>query len=390
MMFLLNSPKKLKSVYEGFFLKLLPTYSGCRVAIRVNAHTLPDQSVVYEPMYPLPPDLDVFILIIPKNTNIEAVSNKKMRVAYNPTYFFSNAAISVQSNLPFLSAPVLLTDTTHPYEQGELSMSAGGKIQQYYLKSSVDTWQEIPGGEFANEGDRVLIPKSFTYTLPEVTGLTELKFVLTDFAGSEISSVTVTDSNGIVAKHRLDFSDMVQQVPISKPFVVNELFYTLKVSGNNGFEDAHQVVFADDLLASNPWGVVDLRVTNGSGTYDIIAGDNFIQRRKDPVGNWNDAPVFEIAVTSKLAYWRFISNKGRELVISAPLNNYVTKTGHVIETLKPRALAKHFFSISKDLPMSTDTIYVPNPEIPGVKLENDHRIFFDIRVTNSDLFPELP
>jgi hypothetical protein len=382
-------PEKLKAGYDSSFVKLLPSYSGCRVAIRVNAHTLPDQSVVYDPFIPLD-DLNIWILINRKHFAIDAFSNTRISWPVSPVYFFSNVNFITPGNFPFLTTQLAATDITYPYEQGELSLSAGGKTQEYYRKGNADVWDEVPGEGFAGERDRLLVPESFQYTISDVTALTELKFVLTDFAATEVSSITISNASGVSKKSSLDFAGKIKSLPPVGSYNVNEYLYTLKVSGNNGYEASHAVIFSNDLLSSDAWGVIMIRLTKGSDPYNIFAADNYIRKRKDGLGVWTDAPVFEIPVKSRLAYWRFVSNKGKELAVSAPLVNFVKKEGDIIETLKPRSLAMHSFMISKDVPMSTDTVYVPNPEFPGIKIEDDRRLFFDIRVPNSELFPEVP
>jgi hypothetical protein len=382
-------PEKLKAGYDSSFVKLLPSYSGCRAAIRVNAHTLSDQSVVYDPFIPLD-DLNIYILINRKHIAIDAFSNTRINWPVSPVYFFSNLDLITPRNFPFLTTQLAATDTSYPYEQGELSLSAAGKTQEYYRKGNADVWNEVPGEGFAGERGRLLVPESFQYAITNVTALTEVKFVLTDFSANEVSSTTITNSSGIPKKSSLDFAGKIKSLPYAGSYNVNEYLYTLTVSGNNGYEARHTVIFSNDLLSSDPWGVILIRLTKGSDPYNIFAADNNIQKRKDGLGVWTNAPVFEIPVKSRLAYWRFISNKGKELAVSAPLVNFVKKEGDVIETLKPRSLAMHSFMISKDVPMSTDTAYVPNPEFPGIKIENDRRLFFDIHVPNSDLFPEVP
>ena len=61
-------PEVLKETYNNFHLKLLSTYSGFKVAVRVNQKTLPDGSLVYEPFAPLPDRFGINVLFL-KNDN---------------------------------------------------------------------------------------------------------------------------------------------------------------------------------------------------------------------------------------------------------------------------------------------------------------------------------
>jgi hypothetical protein len=141
------------------------------------------------------------------------------------------------------------------------------------------------------------------------------------------------------------------------------------------------------LAAANPWAVVNIRTTVTDTAFNLFASDGFLIRRVGGTGVWTPAPVFEIPVKSRLAYWRFISNRGKELNVAPVLTDYVDKEGKVLVTKKPRIVAKHWFLLHKEAPPGN--IYVPNPEFPGIKLENDRRLFFEIRVPQSELFPEV-
>jgi hypothetical protein len=73
------------------------------------------------------------------------------------------------------------------------------------------------------------------------------------------------------------------------------------------------------------------------------------------------------------------------MTVSAGLAGYVKKVNNVLETTEPRRLAKSYFSILKQ--GSNVPVYVPNPVSLELKLENDRRIFFNVRVPQSELFP---
>jgi hypothetical protein len=132
---------------------------------------------------------------------------------------------------------------------------------------------------------------------------------------------------------------------------------------------------------------MNIGTTAANSDFNLFANDGFIIKRKDALGVWTQAPVFEIPFKSRLAYWRFISNRGRELNVSATLTDYVNKENKVLVTKRPRSLAKSWFFLRKEA--SNDTVYVPNPVSPELKFENDRRFFFDIRVQQSALFPEV-
>src|SRR5688572_12535317 len=74
-------PQSLLSKYESHNLKLLPTYSGFRVSVRVIEKKLANQSTVYEPLVPLTNDLHIFILALRRNATIDSYTNARTRTA---------------------------------------------------------------------------------------------------------------------------------------------------------------------------------------------------------------------------------------------------------------------------------------------------------------------
>jgi hypothetical protein len=379
-------PESLRARYESLSLRLLPTYSGCRVVIRVLPKTLADQSLVFEPAVALHSAEDIVILITRKTLAYDVYTNSRVSRSLPSTYLFLNANVPGPKSFPFLTNNVPPQDIAFSYEQGELSLS-GPTIQEYYRQGVADVWHDVTGNAFANETDRVLLPSSFHYYFPNTTNLVQASFVLTDRNGDEVVNFDTSDASGLKQKVGLDFSGKVKTIPLTDTSF-EDVTYTLKVTGNNGLEAEHTIVFTNDLTRTKPWGVIMLRPEVTNADFNLLANDGFLFRRRDALGVWTEAPVFEIPIKSRLAYWRFIHHKGKALDVSAPLMDYVGKEGNVLVTLTPRAASRSWFSLRKEMPAGTQ--YVPNPVAPEIKLETDRRLFFDVVVPESDLFPEVP
>jgi hypothetical protein len=378
-------PQTLLSKYESYNLKVLPAYSGFRVSVRVREKKLPDQSTVYEPLVPLTDDLHIFILALRKNPRIDTYTNTRMSAAIKPTYFFSNADVGGSKTFPFLTNDIPAQNSSFVYEQGELSLN-GASVQEFYRQGNTDVFRNVTGNGFANESDRVLLGGRFNYFFPDINNLTQATFVLKDVSGNELTTITKNDAAGMRERIAIDFGVASKQLPIETPFNLDQQFHTLEVSGNNGYSAIHKIIFSDALVQENPWAVFDISTSVTNAAFNLFAHDGFIFRRKDPLGIWSPAPVFEVPVKSRLAYWRYINSKGRELNISAGFTNYLDKEGKVLVTKTPRSLAKAWFLLREE--GTPNTTYAPNPIDPTIRLENDRRAFFDIRVPNSDSFPE--
>jgi hypothetical protein len=355
--------------------------------VRVLARTLADQSLVFEPAVTFLPNEDIFILIKRKTQAYDTYTNSRIRRSLPAVYLFCNADLPNAKSYPFLTNNVPVQDISFAYEQGELSLS-GIKIQEYYRSAGADLWRDVSGAAFANESDRLLLPLAFQYSFPNTSNLTQVSFTLTDILGNEVTAIDKSDAGGLKQSVGLDFSAKVKAIAPDRLSALSDAVYTLKARGNNGFTATHTVVFSNDLTSTKPWGVIALRPNVTNNSFNLLAGDGFLFRRRNASGVWTEAPVFEIPVKSRLAYWRFINNKSKALDLSIPLTDYVKKEGKVLVTLAPRATCRSFFHLKKESPPATQ--YVPNPIDPEIKLEADRRLFFDVVVPESDLFPIIP
>lgn len=379
-------PEKLKAKYKGLFLKLLTTYSGCKVAVRVRARKLADQSTVYEPFANLPDDLSIFISIIKKNDGINIYTNDRIRRSCPAIYFFSNLDVITPKTFPYLTNNVAAENNTTIYEQGELALSSTNTLREFFRQGGTDNWSNVVGSGFANETDRLLLPEKFEYSFENSTSLTQATFVLKDSNGVEIASFSNQIKAG-TGKTLLDFSGKVIPVPQDPPFFPTSFVYTLDVTGNNGSVGRHSMIFSDELAQTSTWAVLSINITSTNAAFNLFAPDGFLIRRKDAFGVFTSAPVFEIPVKSRFAYWRFINDKGKELKISPVLIDYVNKEGKVLVTKEPRPLAKHWFFLRRLSPPGT--VYIPNPEGYDLRIEQDRRMFYNINVPQSVLFEPI-
>ena len=179
-------PDILKGSYKEYGLKILPSWSGCKVLIRVNQNILPDNSLVFEPYFSLPPALDIFILFIKKANLPDAYSNGRIGRPVPSIYLFSNENIPDAKVFPFLVNSISPFDSGISYEQGELAVDSSNTLQEYFYDNGGNLQQkEITTAvkTFANENDRLLVPGSFYYTLTGKTPVTQLDISLKDKSG---------------------------------------------------------------------------------------------------------------------------------------------------------------------------------------------------------------
>ncbi len=202
---LFEFPKDLLPVYKNYEIKLLPTYSGFKIAIRVNQKFLSDNTLVYEPLHTLPTDFDINILISKKNNLIESYTNLALSRPLQSVYFFTNETALSPKTFPFLTSDISTFDSSRIYQQGELASFGINDIREFYKDDIGNQWFSVAGNSFANENDQLLAPLKFYYSFDANSTITDAQFVLKDKNGNDLKTITV-HNNDFIQKALLDFS----------------------------------------------------------------------------------------------------------------------------------------------------------------------------------------
>lgn len=379
-------PDELKSTFENYNLKLLTTYSGFKVAVRVNEIILSDNSVVFQPLTPLPDDLNIYVLLSKKDNQIDSYTNSLFSINAPFIYFFSNEDLSSAKTFPFLSSAISPFNAANVYEQGQLASFGTNDIREFYKNTSGDQWNNVTGNGFANENDLLLLSTKFSYSFNNASNITSAQFVLKDKNASTIKTISVAQPT--ILKTFLNFSHESTLVSLPETFAISDYIFSLDVTASNGYSKNHKIIFSDNLYNKNYFGVVHIKTKPTNSAFNLFASDGFLIRRKNALGVWTDAPVFEIPVKSKFTYWRYLNDKGKELKLISDFTDYLLKENNVLLSVRPRAIAKSYFLLQKQ--GSTDTKYIPNPINYQIKRDDKQRIFFDIEVPESELFPVVP
>lgn len=382
-------PDSLKEVYDSYHIKIIKSYCGCRIVAEVIKSTLASGVEVFTPKTPFPAELNFLILIGNKNGQMDVITNSKFRQSINAKYFFSNRNISGAKVFPFLTNPVAANDSVYNYDQGELA-DFGGVVKKNLNDSIPNHFKTVSGpglvNQFANENDRVLIPLKFFYSFIGQSGLTNASFELKDNGGVTIKSFSSQISSA--QKTQLNFSD---QPTLDQLNLVSENkngdVYSLMVSGNNGFSAALTVMFSEQLQNSD-WGLIQINQNVTNGLYNFFDADGFLKRRNNPR---LEAPVFEIPVTSRLAYYKYQNLIGKTLSAPvAPLTDYLIADAidpKILITRSPQTIAK--FNLNLANPLNASTTYLPNPDQYNLNIDNQKRLFYEINVPQSELFPTV-
>jgi hypothetical protein len=377
-----------KSMHDSHQLRLIPSYSGFKVMIRVNEKKLPDQSTVYEPFVPLPASLGSCIQVTRKNNLIDRYTNSRISRPLPSIYFFSNENIPGAKSFPFLSNAVAPMKPLYHYEQGEMAAFGADLMRFYKDRNGAEAWNPVTGSAFANEGDRMLLPMQFKYTFEAADKVTQASFVLKDNNGNELKTITASGTAPL-RNTTLDFSDKAIALSPDGNTTLSDSVYTLQVSGDNGYQFEQPVIFSNQLYDESTWAIILIRLTAKNTQFNLLDADGRLITHRDPNNILTDPPVFELSIPSRFGYWRYINNRGSKLDLPADLTGYLFISDNgLLQTLTPRTLSKRYFLLTNDL--GTETKYLPNPVNYGLIKDEEDRICFDIKVPESDLFPVLP
>jgi hypothetical protein len=377
-------PENLLAHYKNYQLKLIPGYSGCKVAIRVNPKTLPDNTLVYELFAPLPGNFDINILVSKKNNLIESYSNSIINRSVFSQYFFTNENALSPKTFPFLTNAIPAFDAGKNYQQGELASFGLNDTREFYNDGAADQWLPVAGNSFANENDRLLLPVKFYYSFEEGSDITDATFELRDKDNNIIKTITI-HSAGFIQKTLLDFSDKADEISIPETSIYPDIIYSLIVSGNNGYAKTLSLIFKNDFYNRQNWGAINIRPKVTNAAFNLISPDGYIIKSRNPLGVWTEAPIFEIPVKSRFAFWRFKNVNGKELKLDPSLTNYLFKEDKNLLSIRPNPISNSYYKLPKQ--GSTDTKYFPGPVDFQVVKDEKQRICFDIMVPVSDLFP---
>ena len=381
-------PETLKETYKNYNLKLMATYSGFKVGIRVTQKKIPDGSLVYEPFVPLPVKFGINVLLLKNGNAIDLITNKRMAAAIPGAYLFSNDTIAGNPTFPFLSGAVPSVLGGYDYEQGELASFGAGNIAGFYKDDVGEQWNSFEGTDFVNENDRLLLPLRFYYSFPEGSNITQATFTLNNKAGETVWSFQ-SGSSTTMNKCLVDLSAM--QDILTAPVAENlqDFVFQLAVNGNDGYSNTHSMVCNDSFYTSDLWGMVSVQPKTFDTDFDLFSYDGYLKKMQDAAGVWTDDLVFEIPVKSRFVYWRYINNKEKKLVINDPtVGLYLSEYEDKLLTKRPVSITQSFFSLKEA--GGTGEKYFPNP-VPGdLKKDDKDRLCYDVMVPVSDNFPVAP
>ena len=376
-------PDAIQEILKGNRIRLTPSYSGFKIMIEVNEKILVDGTRAYMPKIKLPENFAIITGLVKKNNGAEAFSNARLARRVPSIYYFTNDSINSLKQFPSLASSIAAVDPLSVYQLGELASFGTNDIRQFTGLTS-DPWQPIRNIGYVNENDRLLVPIKFRYRFAAVDKVKEAVFVLKNKNGDIIKVIESKDHNPLDQVF-LDFTHPdLFSFPLETSHEKN--LYELEVTGDNGFNLKHQLLFADtDLNTGNYWGFVHILSRVPNNAFNIIDNDGLLITRRTIDGDVISFPIFELGIKSKLTYWRYFHNKKKKLKLTATTTDFLDNNGGKLVTKQPRRSS--FLATLFKNEINNTYHFLPNPE-PGdlIQIENS-RFISEIRVPESEMFP---
>jgi hypothetical protein len=378
-------PAAQQSLFDNLKLKIIPSYSGFKIAVRCSKKKLNDGTIVYLPLVPFPDNLVIPVLIQEKSS-IAGFSNNKLIKPVKPAWYFTNNDIPAAKTLPFLSNAVPAFNNANLYEQGEIAAYAANDIRLFLNNGAVDPWLKLKGTGYINDSDNWALPLSFLYHFNSTDNITDALFILTDAANAEVKRLQITEASPITTV-RLDFhtdNDAVKTFPGTDVSAAS--FYTLTVTGTNGYSKSFSPLLfaADDLNISGYAGIIHLKSKPANPAFNLLDNNGYLFTRILPNNTIQPGPVFELWLKSRLVYWQYSNNKQRKIKTTTDTQDVLADNGGVLVSKNPFSLTYTPVMVKKP---DNSFQFLPNP-VPGDDVKvSGNKYYINILVPESKMFP---
>jgi hypothetical protein len=325
--------------------------------------------------------------MIREKQNIQRFSGEISPKPYRPYWYFSSNDIPFAKTFPFLSSPVSPFVVAQPYVQSEIALHAG--IAKAFLSNGApDPWLALPGTRYINKNDSHILPLSFNYTF-------------NSFENILLASFTLKDSTSAVIK-KIDLSASKPMQTVSVNFRTNEelikavrhdavsagQLYSLEVTGSGGYSKTFtNLLFAHDELELDRYsGVIDLIIKPMSANFHLLDASGHLFTRILPAGTKQPAPVFELWMKSKSAFWQYANNRQRKFKLTPTTQDLLADNAGVLVSKNPIHMTYTPINLKKP---DNSFQFLPNPD-PALEVKREgNKILLTMQVPASNLFPLL-
>lgn len=363
---------------ENYHLKLIKQEHGFFVGIEVNElqPDVPD-SKSYAPFIPFDQPLSFSFSLILKNPYFFYFTNLPFDAEGDSIYYFSNRAGLKGSTYPSLALPVAAYEANRAYNAGQLVMF-NNKLNEAKINIAAadnaafdqNKWTELDNNGYVNGNDKTALKNenlNYSFSQP---GVTTALFVIEDFKGKRVFDENLEAPEGEELNSHL-----------LKLFRLQEGSYTLKVTGDNGYNDEQAFYLQKTNPPKDRFGVLEIihENNNSQGDYKLMdsTNDNELVYPLSPENNRK--PVYRILLKNRNTVWRYIFSKD-QTVTDPNLGDFVRDGGpgekRKFLTKEPKPITKYPIGIQK---FNLADQLLPDPTVRDLKPEAD-KIYSEIRI----------
>jgi len=376
----------LNKTFNNYNIKLLPAYAGFKLAVKCNKKKLANGTVVYSPIIPLPDQLCLRVMIREKN-DIYRFSGEISPKPLNAFWYFSSNNIPNTKTFPFLSSPVSTFVAAQPYVQSEIALHAG-VVKVFLNNGAPNPWLAIPGKQYVNTNDSHLLPLCFNYRFNAFENITAASFTLKDSTSAIVKKIdlaTPTPMQTVSVSFRTN-EEIVKAV--KHEAVKADQLYSLEVAGSGGYTKSFtNLLFAHDEIQAGLFsGIIDLVIKPASANFNLLDASGNLFTRILPNGTKQPAPVFELWMKSKSAFWQYVNNRQRKFKLTPVTQDLLANNSGVLVSKNPIHMSYTPINLKKP---NNSFQFLPNP-VPTLEVNRvGNKLLLNMQVPESNLFPLL-
>ncbi len=376
----------LSKTFSNYNIRLIPSYAGFKLAIKCRKEKLADGTIVYSPIVPLPDQLCLRVMIREKN-DIHRFSGEISPKPIRGFWYFSSNNIPFAKTFPFISSPVSAFVPAQPYVQSEIALHAG--VAKAFLNNgAVDPWLTLPGTNYINTNDCHLLPLSFNYTFSAFENISAASFTLKDSTNAVVKKIDLSASRPMQTIS-VSFRTNEEIVKVVKhDAVVADQLYTLEVTGSGGYSKTFtNLLFAHDEIELGRYsGFIDLIIKPMSANFHLLDANGRLHTRILPAGTKQPAPVFELWMKSKSAFWQYANNRQRKFKLTPATTDLLEDNSGVLVSKNPIHMSYTPVNLKKP---DNSFMFLPNPDPTLEAKREGNKVFLNMQVPDSNLFPLL-
>jgi hypothetical protein len=325
--------------------------------------------------------------MIREKNNIQRFSAEISPKPLKPFWYFSSNNIPFAKTFPFLSSPISTFVAAQPYVQSEIVLHTG--VAKVFLNNgNPDPWLTLPGTQYINTNDAHLLPLSFIYKFNAFENITAASFTLKDSTSTIVKKIDMPASEPMQTVS-VSFRTNEEIVKAVKHDAVKaDQLYSLEVTGSGGYTKTFtNLLFAHDEIEAGVYsGMIDLVIKPTSANFHLLDASGNLITRILPAGTRQPAPVFELWMKSKSAYWQYANNRQRKFKLTPATQDLLADNSGVLVSKNPIHMTYTPINLKKP---DGSFQFLPNPD-PLLQVKRDgNKMLLNMQIPASNLFPLL-